>query len=338
MVECKNACGECCKWLIFPEIKEWDTPDIKAWMGARDIKIRENGSLKIFAPCPKLTEDGKCSINEQKPQVCKDFEPGSIPECPLFEKGGKGMKRIITVQNEDQVKAYQEARSAAGVEARKEFSIIDMKIDKAANGAVTIEGYANTKNKEDRYGDIPTVFTALRNFIYDLDDFHKNPVCLLDHYNCVENIAGSFNPKMGGYIMEDELGLKFKMVFSASDFPPVAHARTVYAEGHGRALSIGGNWFHEDKDNPSHLTFAKIYEVSLVGVGADPDALTRKGLDLPGEAEKGTARNLQDCIAVIEESIKAGRVLSPEDENALREAQERPNKMLIKEDESWLSH
>jgi hypothetical protein len=52
----------------------------------------------------------------------------------------------------------------------------------------------------------------------------------------------------------------------------------------------------EDKDNPNHLTLAEIYEVSLVGVGADPNALT--------SIKKGDAGNPPK-----EESKDAGRVL-----------------------------
>lgn len=203
----------------------------------------------------------------------------------------------------------------------KQFSIEEFKIDKTDDGAVTIEGYANTKGKKDRYGDVPTVFSDLRDYVYELKDYKKNPIVLLDHWNSTNNIAGSFNPKMGGFIKEDEKGLKFKLVFSKSDFPPVAHARTVYEEGHGRALSIGGKWHHENKDHPEHLTYAEIFEISLVGVGADPNALTIKSnSDL--QNEKGKVRNLQDQIIDLGESIKAGRVLSKSNEDKIRQAQE----------------
>ncbi|MFA5114388.1 MAG: HK97 family phage prohead protease [Candidatus Margulisiibacteriota bacterium] len=233
-------------------------------------------------------------------------------------------RKILSVED------LSAGRSAGDVEGIMQFAIEEFKTTTNDKGIVTIEGYANTKNKLDRYGDVPTVFSALRNYVYELEEFHKNPVCLLDHWNQVGNIAGSFNPKMGGLIVEDEIGLKFKMVFSASDFPLCKHARTVYSEGHGRALSIGGRWYWEDKDHPEYLTYAKIFEISLVGVGADPDALTRKGLYLPGEAEKSTAKKLQGCLAAYEASINAGEVLSPEDEGALSEARERLNKMINK--------
>jgi len=149
----------------------------------------------------------------------------------------------------------------------KTFDISDLKIAEE-NGLVVIRGYANTKNKADRYGDIPTVFPSLRNYVYELSEFKKNPVMLLDHRNEVSHIAGSFKE-----IEEDEIGLRVKAVFSNSELPEIKHARTVYLEGHAKAFSIAGQWFYEDKDNPTHLTYAKIYHISPVGVGADPDAL-----------------------------------------------------------------
>jgi len=149
----------------------------------------------------------------------------------------------------------------------KTFDISDLKISEE-NGKVVIRGYANTKGKADRYGDIPTVFSGLRNYVYELSEFKKNPVMLLDHSNQVSHIAGSFSE-----IEEDEIGLRVKAVFSNSDLPEIKHARTVYLEGHAKAFSIAGRWHYEDKDHKENLTYAEIYHISPVGVGADPDAL-----------------------------------------------------------------
>jgi Fe-S-cluster containining protein len=269
-------CGNCCKWAFFPTSLSYETEAGKEWLDVRGVK-NQNGVLRVNIPCPKLSDDGKCSINDCKPQSCKEWEPGSDPICPLYTAPTKEKSMEIT-------------RKDGKIMEVKQFAVEDFKAGTDENGNTFITGYANTKNSEDRYGDIPTVFAALRSYVYELEDFHKNPVCLLNHENSTDNIAGSFNPNTGGYIAEDERGLKFKMVFSNSDFPPVAHARTVYQEGHGRALSIGGSWFHEDKDNPNHLTLAEIYEVSLVGVGADQNAVTVKSLT---DAEKGEAENQQ---------------------------------------------
>lgn len=149
----------------------------------------------------------------------------------------------------------------------KFLAISDLKITEK-DGKVFIEGYANTKDRKDRYGDVPTVFPKLRAFVYELSQYQKNPVMLINHRNAIENIAGSMVE-----IAEDEKGLKFKGVFSNSELDLVKHTRQVYKEGHAKAISIGGIWHYEDPDNPSHLTLAEIYEISLVAVGADPNAL-----------------------------------------------------------------
>ena len=67
--------------------------------------------------------------------------------------------------------------------------------------------------------------------------------------------------------------MRVKAVFSNSDLPEIKHARTVYLEGHAKAFSIAGRWHYEDKDHKENLTYAEIYHISPVGVGADPDAL-----------------------------------------------------------------
>lgn len=36
--------------------------------------------------CPKLDSRGRCSIYEQRPQLCRDFEPGSDPEMCVMSK------------------------------------------------------------------------------------------------------------------------------------------------------------------------------------------------------------------------------------------------------------
>ena len=291
---------------MFPSSKEFEAAEAKDWLDIRGIKA-ESGVLKVAMRCPMLTEDNKCKIQDNKPEVCKNFVPGSIPECPLYKKEEKKMeackydRKVLTAEDIKEAKKS----GAKYVEGIKLFALTNVKaLDK--DGILSLEGYANTKNNADRYGDIPTVFLPLRDYVYELEDYHKNPVCLLNHFNSTDSIVGSFNTDLGGYIIEDEIGLKFKLIFSKSDFPPVAHARTVYLEGHGKALSIGGRWYFEDKDNTSHLTYAEIYETSLVGVGADPDALAK----LISEAEKATARN----PLVEEESIEAGQVSGAEKE------------------------
>ena len=130
------------------------------------------------------------------------------------------------------------------------------------NGLVKISGYANNKNIADRYGDIPTPFG--RSYVYELEEYRRNPVLLLDHEAEIKKLCGTVTE-----IHEDERGLYFEAVLSNSDLPEVKHARTLIKEGMLKTVSIGGMWLYEDLENPAHLTLAKIFEISLVAIPAD---------------------------------------------------------------------
>lgn len=143
----------------------------------------------------------------------------------------------------------------------KSFELADFKAVEE-NGVVKISGYANNKNIADRYGDIPTPFN--RSFVYELEEYRRNPVLLLDHEAEVKKLCGTVTE-----IYEDERGLYFEATLSTSDLPEVKHARTLIKEGYLKTVSIGGIWIYEDMENPSHLTLAKIFEISLVAIPAD---------------------------------------------------------------------
>jgi len=152
----------------------------------------------------------------------------------------------------------------------KTIPITDMKIiDDKENGKFYITGYANNKNQPDSYGDIPTSFENKP--VYILDRMNKNPVAFVDHRSSASNIAGNFVE-----LKEDEKGLFFKLLLRPLDEihnPLTKDAVSAFMTGFGRAFSIGGEWFFEDHDNPNNLTKAFIYEISLVGIGSDADAL-----------------------------------------------------------------
>lgn len=147
---------------------------------------------------------------------------------------------------------------------KKEFEIANFKAVEE-NGKVVISGYANTKGIADLYGDIPTAFN--RSYVYDIAEYLKNPIVLLDHEAEVKKIAGKCIE-----IYEDEKGLFFRAELSSSDLPEVKHARVLIQEGILKTVSIGGIWLFEDLENPDHLTLAKIFEISLVAIPADPYA------------------------------------------------------------------
>lgn len=147
---------------------------------------------------------------------------------------------------------------------KKTVEIADFKAVET-DGVVRISGYANNKGIADRYGDIPTPFN--RSFVYELEEYRKNPVLLLDHEAEIKKLCGTVTE-----IREDERGLYFEATLSNSDLPEVKHARTLIKEGMLKTVSIGGIWLFEDLENPDHLTLAKIFEISLVAIPADPYA------------------------------------------------------------------
>ena len=171
---------------------------------------------------------------------------------------------------------------------------------KQENGLVYIEGYANTKNLADRYGDIPTVLKSKRNFVYELTEFKKNPVLLIDHVNQLDHLAGSITE-----IFEDEKGLYFKALFSASSHPTIAHARQLYKEGHAKGISIAGRFHYEVASNPSLLTLAEIYEISLVAIPADPRSLAAPAKTAEDDEEQERKKQEKSNRQNLEKEINA---------------------------------
>lgn len=66
---CKQ-CGACCR--VFAVRKVIKTKYIIEYAAARGYWF-DGSTLLIPSVCPKLTEDGKCSIYEIKPQICGDY-------------------------------------------------------------------------------------------------------------------------------------------------------------------------------------------------------------------------------------------------------------------------
>ena len=157
------------------------------------------------------------------------------------------------------------------------------------DGKFYLEGYVNTKNKPDSYGDIPTNYEGKP--VYDLTRMFSNPVAFIDHENSASNIAGNWVE-----LKEDDFGLYGKLLLRGLDTiynDEVKDAVSAYMTGFGRAFSIGGRWYFEDQNNPAHLTKAVIHEISLVGVGADSTAVANsverpKNMEQPENSEQVT--------------------------------------------------
>ena len=152
----------------------------------------------------------------------------------------------------------------------------------------------------DRYGDIPTVLKSKRNFVYELTEFKKNPVLLIDHVNQLDHLAGSVTE-----IFEDEKGLYIKALFSASNHPTIAHARQLYKEGHAKGISIAGRFHYEVPSDPNLLTLAEIYEISLVAIPADPRSLAAPIKDNDDEDDSQRKKQEKSNRQKLEKEINA---------------------------------
>ena len=126
---------------------------------------------------------------------------------------------------------------------------------------VEIEGYASTKDF-DRYGEAfvdGAWGKAIKAFM------NTNPVLLLDHKYNVDSIIGRVTN-----LYEDSKGLF--MTAKISNAPGLADLRYKVKEGFVSAVSVSGNWDY-DKKGVMITEVTDLYEISLVGVPANPNAL-----------------------------------------------------------------
>lgn len=196
---------------------------------------------------------------------------------------------------EKQYKQFKELNDGSKI-FYKTFECQDLKFN---DDELVFEGYANTKNQPDAYGDIPTNYKG--EAVYDLSRFSKNPVMFVDHHNSLSMVMGKFT-----LIQEDERGLFVRLKLMPQEeahTPEVKHAISAFKTGFGRALSIGGRWHFEDKENPTHLTKAYIHEISGVGVGADEDALVRpKSLETEESQAQELRKGLEALVATYRDT------------------------------------
>ena len=186
-------------------------------------------------------------------------------------------------------------------EGKKEFIVSGFK-ETETDGVLRISGYANNKHIADRYGDIPTEYN--RSYVYELEEYRRNPVLLMDHEQDISHMVGSVTN-----IFEDEKGLYFEAEISNSDLPEIKHARQLIKEGHLKTVSIAGIWLYEDLQNPSHLTLAKIFEISLVAVPADTYAVfaPKTPAESAKSAERMDLRSAFGKLAVFEMKQKINK-------------------------------
>lgn len=163
--------------------------------------------------------------------------------------------------------------------------IKDRKVLDGEAGAIILEGYANTKGHADRYGDIPTEFDG-RGYVYDFAQYLENPVIMANHSNNTSSIVGKTTE-----IREDEKGLWVRIEIPDIENEAVQEVRRLLKADLLRTLSIGGRFFYEDPKNPNALTYAEIYEISLVAVPADPSAIVSRVEKAQAEQDAKTAQS-----------------------------------------------
>ncbi|MCP4178044.1 MAG: hypothetical protein GY756_09775, partial [bacterium] len=108
-----------------------------------------------------------------------------------------------------------------------------------------LSGYLNNKvipgtnePAKDSYGDIPT-----GDNVYDFSRLKNNPVALIDHDNTAAGIAGNFI-----FLEENDQGLKFREILRPLEEIYTNGVKDVissWANGWGRAYSIGGRWLYD---------------------------------------------------------------------------------------------
>ena len=69
-MSCPDRCGDCCQNIKLPLGFIADENDIR-WIEYHGIKV-ENNEVIINNPCSKLI-DNKCSIYDNRPEICQIF-------------------------------------------------------------------------------------------------------------------------------------------------------------------------------------------------------------------------------------------------------------------------
>lgn len=70
---CEACRGACCETILLPETLQVD-PE---WFEARGGRIVP-GALEIACVCPKLDTWGACSIYDERPRLCREYDLGGV--------------------------------------------------------------------------------------------------------------------------------------------------------------------------------------------------------------------------------------------------------------------
>lgn len=97
---CKGACCESFT-LQLDGLKE-NHPDDYRWLSLH--AVQDAGSLRFECPCSKLVK-GKCSIYEDRPEVCKRYKVGSVAclKAVATRRAHRQKEIIKLIKNESSV-------------------------------------------------------------------------------------------------------------------------------------------------------------------------------------------------------------------------------------------
>jgi len=75
--EACTACGFCCTYLEFrvknPRNAEGDVFWLESHPGASVEEMPYGPTVRIQTACVHLSEDGKCRVYEERPDICRSF-------------------------------------------------------------------------------------------------------------------------------------------------------------------------------------------------------------------------------------------------------------------------
>ena len=77
-MNCQSCEGACCETFYLRDIDlRVPTADVRHWVRLHAISV-ENGWIEFPAQCSALDTAGRCSIYEDRPQVCRDYKAGGV--------------------------------------------------------------------------------------------------------------------------------------------------------------------------------------------------------------------------------------------------------------------
>ncbi|MBV8060791.1 MAG: YkgJ family cysteine cluster protein [Alphaproteobacteria bacterium] len=102
---CRKS-GNCCKGFIlnFPVNAERWKDEASDWMKAYDLPFEPvraipsfdfDGKVGVVYDCTKIGSDGRCTIYEDRPHLCRIYEPGQDGICAEFVPSFKNIPIVV---------------------------------------------------------------------------------------------------------------------------------------------------------------------------------------------------------------------------------------------------